>query len=711
MSKTKQIGSLDYFKIIAALLVVSIHTSPFTLFSTDIDFVFTRVIARIAVPFFFMITGYFLLPQYIFEKSKDYFPLLKFIKKTMVLYVVSTIVYIPINIYAGHYDGMNFIKLLRMIFFDGTYYHLWYLPASIIGVLIVCFLGQKLCFTTLALLSVSLYIFGLLGDSYFGLIEQIPIFSNVYEICFSIFNYTRNGLFFVPIFLVMSGWISQKKYNISSKNATIGFVVSIFLMLLEALILRHFSVARHDSMYVFLIPCLFFLFHGLISLNLKTVNNLSAISIFIYIIHPFFIVAIRGVSKILNLEAVLIENSLIHYLLVCLSSCAFAVITEKLMKQKLKESHQTERAWIELDFNNLRHNVKTLQGLMPTGCSLMPVVKANAYGHGAVVISKELNRMGIRNFCVATVLEGVELRKNKVKGEILILGYTNSSQFPLLRKYNLTQTVIDVVHMEILRNYKKKIKVHIKIDTGMHRLGESQIDNILEIFRCNNLQIDGIFTHLYSAETTNPIDKMNTLLQYERFLRVIDEIKTQKFTCPKIHILSSYGLLNYPQFACDYVRVGIALYGELSNFDNEEKIPIDLLPVLSVKARVITVKTLCSGETAGYCGAFIADRESQIAMLSIGYADGISRTLSCGIGNVLINGMISPIVGKICMDQMMIDVTDITDVRVGDIALVIGTFRDRKISTCIIANQTDSIPNEVLTRLGNRLERIIINKG
>ena len=173
--KQKNLGGIDYFKFIAALLVVAIHTSPLSSFSTDADFIFTRVLARTAVPFFFMVTGYFLLPQYLFEKSMDIRPLCHFLKKTTLLYGVAIIIYLPINFYAGHFQEMSIADFLRVFLFDGTFYHLWYLPASIIGVLIIYSIGYKLPLRFLVIVCFTLYLIGLFGDSYYGFIDNSPV--------------------------------------------------------------------------------------------------------------------------------------------------------------------------------------------------------------------------------------------------------------------------------------------------------------------------------------------------------------------------------------------------------------------------------------------------------------------------------------------------------------------------------------------------------
>ena len=196
--------------------------------------------------------------------------------------------------------------------------------------------------------------------------------------------------------------------------------------------------------------------------------------------------------------------------------------------------------------------------------------------------------------------------------------------------------------------------------------------------------------------------------QAAAFDRVICDLNKRGFNCGKIHLLSSYGLLQYPELAGDYARIGIALYGVLSQGTDMESCRINLRPVLSVKVRVALIKDLYAGETAGYGLGYRAESNRKIAVLSIGYADGIPRDLSCGKGRVLIAGSEAPIIGLICMDQMLVDVTDIPDAAAGDTAVLIGTSGSRKITACDLAEQTGTITNEVLSRLNIRLNRLMV---
>lgn len=365
------------------------------------------------------------------------------------------------------------------------------------------------------------------------------------------------------------------------------------------------------------------------------------------------------------------------------------------------------RAWIELDGDALRNNVEVLRELLPEGCRLMPAVKAEAYGHGAVPISRELNRLGVDAFCVASVSEGAELRRAGVRGEILVLGYTDPEDFSALATYGLSQTVVDLDYAEKISAFHAPLHVHIAVDTGMHRLGADaeNVDELLQIFALPNLRIGGMFTHLCADDTEDPGDVAFTRAQIERFYAACAKLEAAGVTLPRLHLLSSYGLLNYPEAGGDFARVGIALYGVLSTGADTESCKAALCPVLSLKARVASVRVLHAGESAGYGLAFTAGRETKLATLAIGYADGLPRALSCGAGRVLINGVSAPIVGRVCMDQTLVDVTDVPDAEQGDVAVLIGTSGGETISACELADAAGTITNELLSRLGPRLAR------
>lgn len=228
--------------------------------------------------------------------------------------------------------------------------------------------------------------------------------------------------------------------------------------------------------------------------------------------------------------------------------------------------------------------MEALSSLLPSGCTLMPAIKANAYGHGAVPIARKLNEMGIQTFCVASVSEGVQLRENGVRGEILILGYTHPSNFPLLPQYNLTQAILSFEYAEWLNTFSNEIKVHIAVDPGMHRVGVSadDLDAILSILKMNHLFVTGIYTHLCADDSLDEKDVAFTRKQAVAFVRICERLSDAGYAV-KTHILGSYGLLNYSYLGGDFAQIGIALYGVLSNRSDLAFCPVMLRPVLSVK--------------------------------------------------------------------------------------------------------------------------------
>ncbi len=232
-------------------------------------------------------------------------------------------------------------------------------------------------------------------------------------------------------------------------------------------------------------------------------------------------------------------------------------------------------------------------------------------------------------------------------------------------------------------------------------------EQLNKIFAMKNLNIQGAFTHLCADDTNNPAAVAFTQKQAEVFFDTVEFLKKQGLPCPKLHLQSSYGVLNYPELAGDYARVGIALYGVRSSLEDLDKASPHLKPVLALKARITSIKVLYPGESAGYGLTFTAKRQMKIATLAIGYGDGLPRSLSCGAGSVLINGCQAAIIGRICMDQTTVDVTDIPGVHAGEAAVIIGRCGNEEITVYELAQKTDTITNEILSRLGERLERVI----
>jgi serine/alanine racemase len=712
VNKKKYYVGIDYFRYIAALLVIAIHTSPLSTYSELGDFVLTRMIGRVAVPFFFMTSGFFLISEYFNGDDK----LWAFVKKTSLFYGIAIAAYIPLNLYNGYFTMDHLIpNIIKDILFDGTLYHLWYLPASIMGGIIVWYMVKRHGFKRAFIITIILYILGLFGDSYYGVSEKLPLIKSLYNHLFQLFDYTRNGIFFAPVFFVLGGMIAKDPERFSPKKNLVGLVCSFVFFIIEGLLLHQLGLQRHDSMYVMLIPTMYFLFSLLCSWTGRKSLSLRTLPLLLYIIHPMVIVIVRMAAKILKLQSIFVENSVLHYVTVSVCSICFslfiALVIQKVWhKEKSQDKKSKSRAWIEIDLNSLKNNAKELQKAMPENCELMAVMKANAYGHGAFAVSTYLEKMGVKAFAVATIDEGIELRTYGIRGEILILGYTSPLRAKELSRYRLTQTLIDHPYAKLLNEQGHKVNVHIKIDTGMNRLGfdVSDYENIMDVFALKYLNVTGIYTHLCASDSLSPDDIRFTTMQIRRFYEMIDVIQRFGYQCPKIHIQSSYGLLNYPELKCDYVRAGISLFGVSSSANDITKTTLELQPILSLKSKIILLKMMKEGESVGYGRAFVASSDRTIAVIPIGYADGLPRNLSSEHGKVLINGRFAPIVGRICMDQLMVDVTDIEQVTVGDIVTFIGKDHGKELLAPVIAKDSNSISNELFSRMGTRLEVITI---
>ena len=275
----------------------------------------------------------------------------------------------------------------------------------------------------------------------------------------------------------------------------------------------------------------------------------------------------------------------------------------------MEEEHAKQnRAWLEINLDNLEYNVNQIKSIIPDKCKVMAIVKANAYGHGMIEIAKKLNEIGIQNFAVATLSEGIDLRKNNIKGNILILGYTDLRDIQYIIKYDLIQTIVDYEYAKKIEQMKleKRLKVHIKINTGMNRIGESykNIDSLIKIYQMKNIEILGTYSHLCVADSLKSDDVEFTNMQISNFFKCIDKIRNLGYDTGKIHIQASYGILNYTELNCDFVRPGIIMYGIYN--EDEPKTRLNLKPVLTLKARITSVKEIEKEESVSYGRTFVA---------------------------------------------------------------------------------------------------------
>ncbi len=366
------------------------------------------------------------------------------------------------------------------------------------------------------------------------------------------------------------------------------------------------------------------------------------------------------------------------------------------------------RCWIELSRSNLIFNIRQLEEYLPHHEKSIAIVKANGYGHGAVFMASVMEENGISDFGVAAISEAEELRHNGIRGTILILSYVDEWDWKRAYDCDAIMTVVSPDHACHLSEWAVKnnlrVKVEIKVDTGMRRLGvnsECSDEEIRKIYTLHNLNIIGTYTHLCSGDSFAEEDIEFTRLQDRRFAGFIARIKGLGFDPGRTHLSASSGFLNYPEFHYDYVRPGFVLYGYDVGKVHKK---YDRRPVLSLYSRVEYVKDVEAGEGISYGRIYFTDKKRRIATVSAGYADGYPRNLS-GKSEVLIRGQRAPIVGRICMDQLMIDVTDIPGVDVEDKVTLIGTDGNETITLEELAALGETVPSEIVCRIPPRVTR------
>ena len=315
--------NLDHYRFFAALLVVAIHIYPLTSLNEEVDYLFSRVFCRIAVPFFLMITGYFVLPKA--KENPRY--LQEFIKKIGKIYILSIFLYLPLNLYNHSFQNASLFKIISDVLINGTFYHLWYFPALMLGICITYVVVKIENKKVKSCLFVLLYLIGLLGDSYYGLIKEIPLLKEFFSFLFTWVDYTRNGFFYVPIFLGIGYLWSEKKENLNKKWL---FFLFLFLMLGEGMVLHYFSIPKHTSMYIFLLPVSYYLFGILLRKNKGNNLKVRNLATGIYILHPLCIVGVRLFAKVFYVEKIFVKNSMIHYLAVLFLTIFLVILGEKI---------------------------------------------------------------------------------------------------------------------------------------------------------------------------------------------------------------------------------------------------------------------------------------------------------------------------------------------------------------------------------------------
>jgi len=370
----------------------------------------------------------------------------------------------------------------------------------------------------------------------------------------------------------------------------------------------------------------------------------------------------------------------------------------------------TERAWVEIDRAALSHNLNQLKHLLSASTQLMAVVKADAYGHGATMVAQTALATGAYGLCVATVEEGIQLREVGIDAPILILGVTNTpEQVRAIAHWHLQPTICTpqqaLVVSDTSSSCQTPLSVHLKLDTGMSRLGMpwQQATEFVQLVQgLPDLEIASVYSHLATADSPDPTVMK---LQHQRFEAAIAELHAANIVPPRLHLANSAATLTDSALHYDWVRVGLAIYGLYPAPHLRQK--VNLKPVMQVKTRVTQVKTIPAGTGVSYGYQFIAQKPLRLAVVGIGYADGVPRNLSNKMTG-LIRGQTVPQIGAITMDQLMLDVTNIPDLQVGEIVTLIGQDRDQHISADDWAKLLNTISWEILCGFKHRLPRVVV---
>ena len=368
-----------------------------------------------------------------------------------------------------------------------------------------------------------------------------------------------------------------------------------------------------------------------------------------------------------------------------------------------------DRSCVEIDLDALKANFEEIKKATTPGTGILAVVKADAYGHGALEIAKTLIDSGAAGLCLATIDEAVELRRHGIDVPMMTLGFTDPSRFEDAVKHDVEQSVYSFEIAKALSDEAVKqgrtCRIHIKLDTGMGRIGfktdGSETDEIVRACSLPGIEPYGVFSHFAVADTA---DDEYTRQQFRLFMNQIDELGKRGITFSKRHICNSAGILRFPEMHLDLVRAGIILYGLMPPGCPEPAVSIKLKPVMNWYAKVIHVKTVPAGTTVSYGRRFTAERTTEVTTVGIGYADGLSRRLSNGF-ELIVGGKRCPIIGNICMDMCMVDTTDL-DVRpvVGDRVTVFGNAR----SADELADALGTINYEITCDVGKRVRRLYI---
>ena len=375
------------------------------------------------------------------------------------------------------------------------------------------------------------------------------------------------------------------------------------------------------------------------------------------------------------------------------------------------------RAWAEVNLDAISKNLKNIRKITNPNAKLLAVVKADAYGHGFLDVSKTLIESGADYLGVATFEEAKQLRIHSIDVPIMIIGPIIDSDIENIIKLDIISTVFDIDTAKRISDRAslmgKNAKVHIKLDTGMTRIGfvcgddnRKTVNDILSISKMPNIEIEGIFTHFARADES---DATYTHMQFEKFMGVCDALKENGLDIPIKHVCNSGGIIEFPQYHLDMVRCGIICYGYYPSDDvHKERLPLET--AMTFKTVVTNVKDVPKNTPISYGGTFVTDKEMKIATIAIGYADGYSRVLS-NKAEVIINGKKAKLTGNVCMDQTMVDVSDIDDVKIGDEVILFGKSGNNMITVESVAKIIGTINYEILCVVGKRVPRVYIKNG
>lgn len=371
------------------------------------------------------------------------------------------------------------------------------------------------------------------------------------------------------------------------------------------------------------------------------------------------------------------------------------------------------RVYETVDLDAIKHNMEAMIANLAEGTKMIGVVKCDGYGHGAVPVAIAIDPY-VWGYAVATVEEAVILRKHGIKKPILVLGVVPYDGYDLLVEYDITSAVFQYKRAYRLSQtaleHGKKAVIHLVVDTGMSRIGlgitEEAADEAVKIKNLLGIEVEGLFTHFAKADET---DKAATNRQMEHYRRFVDMLLERELEIPILHCSNSAGILDLPAANFHAVRAGISIYGIYPS-DQVDKNTVRLTPAMGLKSVVTYIKTIASGTAVSYGGTFVADREMVIATIPVGYGDGYPRNLS-GKGEVLIRGQRAKILGRVCMDQFMVDVTDIEGVEEDDEAVLIGRQGEHEITVDDLANTCGGFHYEILCDIGKRVPRVYHEDG